>query len=302
MNRGVLWVCAAATLWGTLGIAAKIGFCHGFTPIEAAICRSLSAALLFSIESFARGWGPRWVRRDLVQVLLFGIVGVAGLEASNLLAVEAGGAGFASILLYTAPAWVALHARFARGEHLGVRKTIALACAILGVAGVSAFGSGTGSVSAQALGYGLVSGFSYALFYIFGKPIFERLTIASVYAVSFAVAALVLAPAWRWDVSRDAIGWASMAYAGLFATYGAYFCYGRGLKLLDPTRASILATLEPVVSAVAATVILHERLAPLAWLSGGVVLIGVLLMSGKSRERATLTVEAKPRAQDARAT
>jgi drug/metabolite transporter (DMT)-like permease len=51
-----------------------------------------------------------------------------------------------------------------------------------------------------------------------------------------------------------------------------------GLRFLPPTQASIVGTLEPVIAAVVAYLILGETLIPLQILGGALVLVGVVIV------------------------
>ena len=66
-------------------------------------------------------------QRDLVLFILFGLLAVSLFNASYFLAVHSGGVTLATIMLYTAPAFVAIVAHFLFKEKLSAYK-IALIC------------------------------------------------------------------------------------------------------------------------------------------------------------------------------
>ena len=117
---------------------------RGITPLEISFWRAAIAGLLFALHAGARG-RMRVARRDLPAVGGFALFGVTIFYWSYFRAVELGGAALAAILLYTAPAWVALAAALWLGERLTVRKSIAVALTLAGIALV-ALGSGSGAV------------------------------------------------------------------------------------------------------------------------------------------------------------
>jgi DME family drug/metabolite transporter len=279
---GYGYIALAALLWGTLGPVARIALADGVTPLELGFWRALVGGLLFGAHAAARGR----VGRDLPAVAAFALVGVALFYVSYFRAVRAGGAAVAAILLYTAPAWVALGSRAWLGERITRRTVAALALTLAGVALV-AWGSGAAPgravpLGAAAIGWGLVSGIAYASYYLFGKRYFARYEPSTVYLYALPLGALALAPAVTF-APKDGAVWATLLFIAVVPTYLAYLVYGEGLRRVDATRAATVATLEPVVAASLAVAVWGEALRPLGYAGGGLVLAGVLV--GTAREQ-----------------
>ena len=114
-------IALAAILWSTLGPAARIALRAGLDPLELSFWRALLGGSLFAVHAMARG-KVRLARRDLPAIGAFAILGVAIFYFSYFRAVRAGGAALAAILLYTAPAWVAIASTLWLGERLRARK------------------------------------------------------------------------------------------------------------------------------------------------------------------------------------
>ncbi len=177
--KGYLYIFAAAALWGLLGPFAKLAFQEGIAPLEVAFWRAILAWLCFGSQAL---W-QRQIRvavSDLPVLGLFSLTGVFFFYGSYQLAVQKGGAALASVLLYTAPAWVALMAGFFFKEKMTRIKMAALAATLAGVALVSlgaggAIGGASGQMTAAVM-WGLVAGFCYSLYYIFGKYFGEKLS------------------------------------------------------------------------------------------------------------------------------
>lgn len=281
---GYVFIALAALLWGTLGPVARIALADGVSPLELGFWRALVGGLLFGAHALARG-RVRLVRRDLPAVAAFAVVGVALFYVSYFRAVRAGGAAVAAILLYTAPAWVALGARAWLGERITRRTVAALALTLAGVALVAA-GSGAAGraapLGAAALGWGLLSGLAYASYYLFGKRYFARYDPPTIYLYALPLGALALAPAVTFAPKSGAV-WATLLFIAVVPTYLAYLVYGEGLRRVDATRAATVATLEPVVAAALALAVWNEALRPVGYAGAGLVLAGVLV--GTAREQ-----------------
>lgn len=280
---GYVFVAVAAVLWGLLGPVTRIALREGMGAVEVAFWRALLAAALFGVHALA----IRRVtleRRDVPSVVAFGVVGVAGLLACYSRAVETGGAALAAILLYTAPVWVALLSALFLGERMTRRKLLALAIATAGVAGIAASSGGGGiRLTPAALGWGLASGFAYALYYLFGKRYFDRYATATLFVYALPVGALAMLPIAEFRHKTPA-AWAALVFLAVVSTYLAYLFYSAGLRRVEATRAATVATVEPVVAAAAAFAMWNERLSPVGYACAAVVLLGVLLMVGGEGE------------------
>lgn len=275
MLTGYALVVCAALLWALIGPLSKFAFQGGMSPMEVAFWRATMGWAIYAVHALVTRQA-RVAARDLPWMAAFGVAGIAGLFGSYVLAVQAGGAALASVLLYTAPAWVALLAWKFLGEPLNAVKLAAVAMTIAGVAGVSLGQGAGGQVSAAAVGFGLLSGFTYALYYLFGKTFLSRYTTPALFLVSLPVGALVMAPFFSFGV-RAPSAWLACAVMSLLCTYLAYMVYYAGLKRIEATRAAVVATLEPVGASILAYILFDERFSLLGYLGAGLILAAVLL-------------------------
>lgn len=273
---GYLYVVLAAVLWGLIGPASRVALVEGIDPLEIAFWRAALAAVLFGghVVAIRR---VRVARADLPAVLAFGVVGIALFYASYMQAVRLGGASLAAVLLYTAPVWVALLAWLAGWETLGARKGLALALTLLGVAGLARSAGGEVRVGAGGILWGLVAGWAYATHYVFGKRYFPRYPTPTLFLYALPVGAVGLLPFFRFH-PKSAAAWAVLVFLAVVPTYGSYLLYSAGLRRVEATRAATVATIEPVVAAIAAYLAWGERLSVAGYLFAAVVLAGVVLM------------------------
>lgn len=275
---GYFYVVCAGVLWGVLGPVSRVALQEGLAPLEVAFWRAAIAAVLFGVHAGLRR-RVRVAPRDLPAVVGFGLVGVAFLYVAYFMAVREGGAALASVLLYTAPVWVAVIAALFLHERMGGRKAGALALAMAGVTGIAlASGGGSGvRVTPAAVGWGLASGLAYALYYLFGKRFFARYETSTLFLYALPVGALAMLPLVDF-APKSPRAWLALAFVAAVPTYGSYLFYGAGLKRIEATRAATVATVEPVVAAVAAYFAWGERWSPSGYLFAGLVLAGVVLM------------------------
>jgi DME family drug/metabolite transporter len=290
-TKGFFYIICAGILWGFVGPFSKLAFKEGVSPLEVAFWRALLAWILFAFHAAAERQ-VKIASKDILAVVIFGVTGVTLFYGSYQLAVEKGGAALASMLLYTAPAWVAVMSAFFFKEAMTLLKLSALALTILGVIGVSAGSRGIGAyagieVSAMAVVFGLLSGFFYSLYYIFGKRFSARYSSPSLFLYMLAIGALGLFPAVHF-VEKTMMAWIALVCLALFSTYGAYYFYYLGLKYLEPSRAAITATIEPVVATIVAHLWWNESFTPVGYVGSALILTAVILVV-RDGAKATVT-------------
>jgi DME family drug/metabolite transporter len=163
---------------------------------------------------------------------------------------------------------------------------------VAGVAGI-ALTSGGGSVrlTATALFWGLVSGWAYATYYLFGKRYFDRYPAATLFLYALPVGALSLLPFVRF-APKSPLDWGVLVALAIGPTYISYLLYGAGLRRVEATRAATVATVEPVVAAVAAYAMWDERLGVVGYMFAALVVVAVILMVLGDRALAARSDEA----------
>jgi DME family drug/metabolite transporter len=221
-------------------------------------------------------------RRDVPLVVLFGLVSVSGFYGSYQLAVLFGGAARAAVLLYTAPVWVAGLAMIFLGERLRRRTAIGILVSLSGVALISfsaGGGAGVGS-SDNALGtlFGLIAGFTYALYYILGRRLLGRYRSTTLFSWILAIGALGLLP-FISPVIPSIRAAGALVFLGLVATYLAYLCYSAGVVRLLSSESAVIATAEPVVAAILAYLFWGETLGMVGSIGAALVIAGVLVQA-----------------------
>lgn len=274
------FILIAAVAWGTLGIFTKHAQLNGALPLEIAFWRAALGAVLFAGQAaVTRLKLPRG--RDLLITAVFGLVSVSIFYGSYQLAVKSGGAALSAVLLYTAPAFVALMGWAFLRERLGGPDLLAVVGTLAGIALIS-LGGGQGiNPTPAALAFGLTAGFTYSLYYIFGKLMFAKYSPAAVYAVGLPIGALGLLPFVEFGPKPPA-AWASIIAIAFICTWVAYLAHGAGLKRLPATRAAVIACLEPVVAAGLAALFFGELLGALGLLGAALVIGAAVALSMRS--------------------
>lgn len=282
VRAGLLYVCAAGVLWGTGGLAMQLIGRHselGTTTVSA-WRMAIGAAAVLAVVAARRAWGAfaATVRRDPARAVLVGI-GVGGYQALYFASVVAVGVsvstvvslGIAPVLLTT---WE--HAR-RRALPSGVEVAI-MAAAICGLLLVS--GGGTdGDRPALGILLALGSGTTYALTTVVGEHLSATESALSITACTTVFGTLFLLPfaAVAGGPVFDGGAWAGLllAYLGVMTLALAYALLYAGLRTTKASTATIASLLEPVTAAVAAAVVLEERIGLLGVAGTALILAAV---------------------------
>lgn len=283
-RAGVAAVLAAAILWGTIGVLSFALYRLGVGPWEVAFWRAaLSAAgLLLHLALFR----PAALRvpgvRDAAILSAFGAVGVGLFYVSFQLANYLTSVAVAVVLLYTAPVFVTLGAALFLGEPLTRRKLLVALAVVVGV-GATSLGAAGAEVRLTVAGvvWGIVAALSYSAYYLFGRRYLPRYGVVRTLAYSLVAGTVVVAAA-AWGVgeaprlaSLPRAAWPLLLLLSFGTTLLANSLYYWGLSRLEAGRAAVVATVEPVVAALLALVVLDQRLTLVGWMGVAVVVAGV---------------------------
>ncbi len=216
--------------------------------------------------------------KDFPLIVIFSLVGISLFYISYQFTVKTAGAAFASVLLYTAPAWVVVCSFFIYKEKLTVIKFASVFLVILGVYLISSSGEGQnkGSFGFLSIASGLTAGFCYSLYYTIGKYFSKKYSSANLFCWVLPIGALGILPFVDF-AHKTPVAWASLISVSVVSTFLANTCYYQSLKYLEAGKASIVATLEPVVAALCAYLFLGEYFTFIGYFGAGLVLIAVLL-------------------------
>ena len=283
-KRGLLYVYAAATIWSTIGVVAKLGYTSGANPHGVALTRSLFVFIIFLAISLAR-----YKSIDIdAKPMLFGLLIIAPFHFSYMNAVDKLGVAVAVVLLYTAPIWVVTISATVYSEKPSKWELLAVLLSILGITLIYHPSEGPADITVVGLVYGLLSGLLYGLFIVLSKHIllrkYSRWSSARLAALAVAVQAwafptLLLSYIVTKGLVLTQADLISGAYLGIVSSVIAYYLFYRGLSVVTPSAASIAATLEPLLAVLWGVVFFHEQLSLSKWIGSLLIISSQLLLS-----------------------
>lgn len=274
---GYLFTFTAAAFWALLGPLGRLPLSHGISPLEVGFWRAFFGACFFLTHGLlTRQY--RVGKADGAALAGFGVIGVAVFFSVYQLAVQKSGAAMASILLYTAPFWVALFSRLFFKERLTRLKLAALIVAMTGVSLVCLSGGGlpqkTDLVGVLA---GLLSGLAYSTHYVYAGVYLKKISAITLYMYCLPVGALVLLPFVEF-APKSAGDWLALVGLGFFSTYAAYTAYCAGIKRLAPTKVAVLCNIEPLLAAFLAFAFWGELFPASGWFGTIMVMAAVFMI------------------------
>lgn len=253
--------------------------------MEIVTLRVVTAAILLGIIGIIQYRGqlkialkdlPMFIGTGICSIVLFNWCYFSAISQMNL--------SIAVILLYTAPAFVTVLSYFFLKEKMNSIKLISVGGTILGcvlIAGLNA--NAAVSISGGGLLTGLGAGFGYALYSIFGKFALKKYQPFTVTFYTFIVAAITLLPlTGLWNKGQVLISGEVIFYGiglGLFPTVLAYLFYTKGLEKVEPSKAAIIATVEPVVATLLSVFLYGENFGSIQGIGSVIILLSVLLIN-----------------------
>lgn len=281
-------VAAAAVLWGALVIFVRKLNAAGFSAMDIVCIRAYGSSFFLAI-------GLGLLQRPLLRAKLkdcwcfvgTGVFSIVFFSYCYFRNVEVSSVAVSSILMYTSPVWVTLLSAIFFKEKITKRKSLALILALAGCILVSGITNGLGNVSVQGILLGLGSGIGYGLYTIFGQFALNKgyhpMTVAF-YTFLFACVGVLPFVSVSSILNRllsDPVLWVYAICIAFFATCVSFSLYTIGLQYLEPGRAAVLATLEPIVATLVGVVLYQEALTAVMVIGIVLVLISSILISRK---------------------
>jgi drug/metabolite transporter (DMT)-like permease len=284
-----LWLAlAAAMAMGSAAVAMKALGTTGLPAVNVVQARLVVAATaLMAVALLVRRGRVGLARRDWWLVGAYGVVSLAANQLVFMMSLSRLSVGVALLLEYLAPVLVALWVRFVRREPVSGLVWVGIVGTLLGLAMVARIWSGL-TLDAIGVGLGLLAAATMASRFVLADRGLRRhdpLVLAA-WGTTVSACALLLtgavAPfpldALARDVGLNGTAVPAtllVAWVGLVGTAGGVLLAVAAQRLLPPTAASLVLTLEVVVGAGLAYLVIGEGLAAAQLLGGAVMLGGV---------------------------
>lgn len=298
--RGYFYIAAAAICWGISASLGRAAFTGRLLPPASGIDRVSPIVLsqartTFSCLAVLIGLmavrGSRQLRLPWIDLLRLGILGLAGVAASNYfyyLAIQRTNVTTAIIVQYTAPVWVLLYMVIRGIERPTVSKMISVVLALIGIALVIGI-FGVGKLQFDALGVmaALIASFSFAYYNIDGHNILtkhDRWTVLFYTTLAASLFWMIFNPPSKIVAAHFSRAvWLFLVMFAVTSVLIPFVFYFAGLEHLKPTNAIIASCLEPVFTILIAAISLREVVRPLQAIGIFLVLSAIFVVQRPSR-------------------
>jgi len=292
-SPGTLFCLGSGAAFGSMAIFGKLAYGEGVNVGTLLAIRFLLGAALFwgLVIAGRRVREARGLRRRDVGIgLALGAAGYAAQAGLYFAALQRIDASLLSLLLYTFPAIVTAAAVALGRDRVDRRKLIALALTSSGLVLVLA-GAAAGSFDALGAAMAIGAALVYSVYILASEGVAGRTNpyVLSALVCSGAAVTLTLGSSLLGQFHPAAVtadGWLWLGCIAVVSTVAAISLFFAGLRLVGPATASILATVEPVVTVLLAFLVFGETLASLQLLGALMVLTSVLVLRARFREPA----------------
>lgn len=280
--RGMTIALIGGIFWGLAGVFGQYLFVSKGTNTKwlVSVRLIISGILLLTTvwfkqrDTFFKIWANK---KHTISLLLFSILGMIGCQFSYYQAIELSNAGTATVLQYTAPVLILGFEAFRMRKKPKPQEIFALFLALLGTFLLATHGDIRQlAISKSALFWGLSSAVmmaiynllpvklmkEYGTFYVIGWGMFIGGIIISFFTKPWIIVG-------HWDL--QAIG--AMSIVIVFGTVLSFSLYMEGVRMIGASKASLLASIEPVTATIASALFMHV-------IFTGIDIIGILCIIG----------------------
>lgn len=304
-RRGLVLAGVSALAFGSAGVCAKAAMTAAgpeLTPLWLAQFRITGAAVvLLLIVGIGRRLRPAlpevaWTPRAVVAVIAYGVIGFVAIQIMYFVAISRMPVGVALLIEYTSPALVALWALLVQRRPQHRSLWVAIGAALVGLMLIARPWQGF-ALDTIGVGAALLAAVASATYFLIGDALKGQIPGPQLAGFGAGAGAVVLGVTQSWsDFPWHLLGrrgelagvgvpvWLLLTVVVLVGTVIAYLTGIAALRRLPAPIAAVVATMEVVVAAVSAWVLLGEHLS--AWeLAGGAMLLSGALIAQRSPGR-----------------
>jgi drug/metabolite transporter (DMT)-like permease len=294
--KGIFMALIGASLWGLSGTVAQMLFQHeGFRPEWLVTVRMIfSGILLLIISSIGKQRNQVWSvwkhSKDRLRLILFGIVGMLGVQYTFFAAIQTGNAATATLLQYLGPVFITLFLAVRFGRLPSVQEFLALLLALLGTFFLITNGSVSKlSVSAATVAWGLGSAITAAFYTLYPSELLKRWGAMVIVGWGMVIGGSGLAlvnPPWVYHGQHWSLITALfVGFVIVFGTLIPFYLYMDSMRFISPTEASLLGSAEPLSAVILSVIWLNVPFGLFEAIGGLCIVATVTLLSLQAKTK-----------------
>ncbi|MGJ1269509.1 EamA family transporter [Sphingobacterium spiritivorum] len=287
IRNGILLGLSAATLWGIGGTLGQYLFEKRSINVEWLITVRLlisGSGLLILAQTTNRNIFSIWNnKKDLIQLLVFSIIGMLGVQYTYFAAIKHSNAATATVLQFAGPILIAIYLALKKKRFPKKLEFLAIILAVIGTFLLVTHGRiGTLSISATALFFGFASALTLAIYTLQPKRLLVKYNAAVVVGWGMLIGGLafsfIKAP-WQVNGEWDIYTFSTVAFIITFGTLIAFYSYLSAVKMIGGQKTSLLASAEPLVAVMLSVIWLKTTFELVDWIGTFCIISTVFLLT-----------------------
>lgn len=284
---GKVFAVLAAIAWGVSGNFAQFAFEKRQIDPEWLVTMRLliSGFILLGMAGLGgKNIFEIWKdRKRALRLLVFGCIGMLGVQYTYLAAIQASNAATATILQYLGPVFIAVYYSWSRKQLPTRIEMVAITLALLGTALMVTHGDvSTLTLTPAALILGLLSALTLAIYSIQPIPLLKQYDSSVVVGWGMITGGILIScfrspmdvPG-TWDVWT----FVSVGFIVFIASLFAFYIYLKAIHRIGAGTASLLACAEPLSAALVAVRWMGVQFSMLDWIGAVMIVSTIALLS-----------------------
>lgn len=294
-SRGYFIAITATVLWSTTGVLISyLSKTYQMPSLVLAFWRDLFVSFGMLVGLLALSCKRfRLEKKHWLFMVFYGLT-LAIFNSMWTFSVQYNGAAVATVLAFSSPAMTAVLSRLIFKEQFNAVKIFSIILSLSGTILVSgAIDPSAWKLNPAGIIFGLLTGLFFAFYNLEGKQASDQaidswtamlysFSAAAIFLFFFNVGANTFAGKFAltdlmW-LGNSVSGWGILFFLGVAPTLGGFGLYTLSLRYLPPTVASLIATLEPGLTAIWAYLLLGEMLTGIQLIGSLILFTGVILL------------------------
>lgn len=264
-NTGMLSTFVGGTLWGINGVMGNYLFLNKnvTTPWLIPYRLILAGFLLLGYLYYKKGskiFDILKNPKDLLQIILFGLIGMLGTQYTYFSAIQFSNAAIATVLTYFGPTLVLIYMCLREKRKPLKYEIVSICLSSFGVFLLATHGDITSlQISFKALVWGILSALSVVFYTVQPESLLKKYGASIVVAWGMMIGGIFITfvtKPWNISVTFDFVTFLVLMLIIVFGTIIAFILYLTGVNIIGPTKASIIACIEPVAATICAILFL----------------------------------------------
>lgn len=282
-KKYIIFGAIAAIFWGLAGIIAKYVFeVPQMTPLFLTQIRMIFAGGIMVLLALFTGRHPFAIFRnfrDLIQLLVYGIIGMIPDQLFYFMTVNYGNASIATILQFVGPFFVMIYMALVHRQLPRRIEIISAVVAFIGVATVATDGKFTQlAITPAVLFFGLMSAVGVMTTTVSPRKLlqqYDALTITG-WGILIAGIALSLFHPVIPHVNLSPMNFVEIAGVIVIGTIIPFLLFSVALKYVNPTIMSLLDAFEPLTATFGSVVLMGLSLSFAEMIGSALIIIAVI--------------------------